>query len=313
MMRWILAVSAALFMYSLVLLTMGYRQNKEERLLKKRLNAIKKLRRYEKGEQGTQRKEWRLDLSWIKIPAAVERDLKTSGLKIMPQEFLALWALAVFFLPLLLIMLGMKTIVCMGGALVGGLMPLLLVRVYKKKRVDKFQQQLGETLLILSSTVRAGITFERALLTVAEGLPAPISEELVQTGNEIKIGTSVEEAMESMALRMQNSDLTLVTSAVLIQKRVGGNLADILDNIAGTVKDRIEIQRNIKTVTAQGRASAQLVGVLPLVIVMVLSVISPGYMDPMFNTPLGQMMLFVAVVMEAAGFFIMLKMTNIKF
>lgn len=309
----LLAASASAFVYSLMQLLIGYRKNKEERMIRRRLSAVKKLRRYDRIEKESDSRKWRLDLSWIKIPVSIERDLKTSGIKITPQELIAIWAMAVFFPALLLLMLGVNLIICIAAPLIGAILPPVVIKIARKKRVEKFQNQLGEALLIFGSTIRAGITFERAMITLADGLPEPIGEEFAQTGYEMRNGTSVETAMEALAERMQNKDLELVTSAVLIQKRVGGNLADILDNISLTIKDRITIQRNVKTLTSQGRISAQVVGVLPVVLMLVLSVISPGYMDPLFHSTFGHFMLGAAAVLEGIGFACMIKMTDIKY
>jgi len=311
-MDYMLAVLSAVFIYSLIQVLAGY-QNSEKYLMKKRITQVKKIRRYQKEGLEEEENSYRLNLSWIRIPKNMERDLKTSGIKITPQEFAALWMMAAIIPPVLLLMLGAKLIISCGAAAAGATLPPVLVSISTKKRLDNFQGQLGEALLIISNTVRAGFTFERAMSSVAELLPDPIREELLQTGGEIQIGTPVEEAMDALAERMQNDDLRLVTSAVLIQKRVGGNLADILDNISGTIKDRIRIKRSIKTMTAQGRISAQVIGALPFVLVLIISVMTPGYMDSLFSTYLGRLLLLCALVLEGLGFFIIQKMTDLKY
>lgn len=311
-MNYLIAGVSAVFVYSFIQVLSEF-QSSEKHLLKKRITQVKKFRRYQKERLDVEKNSYRLNLSWIRIPKSMEKDLKTSGLKITSQEFAALWAMAAIIPPILLLMLGAKNVISCGVSVMGAALPPVLVRFSKKKRVDNFQGQLGEALLILSNTVRAGFTFERAMLSVAEGLPDPIREELIQTGNEIQVGTPVEDAMDALADRMQNDDLRLVTSAVLIQKRVGGNLADILDNISSTIKDRIRIKRNIKTMTAQGRISAQVIGVLPFALVLIISVMTPGYMDSLFSSYLGRLLLLCALILEGLGFFIMLKMTDLKY
>lgn len=311
-MKYLLAIAAAVFVYCL--LRIGLRaEDDDKRQIRKRLNDIKKIRRSQTDSEDENRNDWRINLSWIRVPVKIEQDLVISGIKISSQEFAALWGMAVFVLPLLLIMLRMGLLICLGAAMAGALLPPLVVKVVRKKRVEKFQNQLGETLLILSNTIRAGLTFERALLTIAEGLPVPISEELQRTGGEIQIGTAIETAMDDLAARMQNEDLKLVTSAVLIQKRVGGNLANILETISGTVKDRIEIKRKIKTLTAQGRVSAQVVGVLPFGLMGIISMVTPSYMTPLLTTSQGITLLIIAAALEIIGFFIMMKMTDIHY
>ena len=312
-MRYVLAIAAAVFIYCLLQIGLGAKHS-DKRQIRKRLNSIKKIRRSQADSEDENRNDGKLNLSWIRVPVKMEQDLTTSGIKISPQEFAALWGMVAFAVPvLLLLIMRMNLLICLGAAVVGAMLPPIIVKSVRKKRVVKFQNQLGETLLILSNTIRAGLTFERALLTIAEGLPVPISEELLRTGGEIQVGTPVETAMDDLAERMQNEDLKLVTSAVLIQKRVGGNLADILEIISGTVKDRIEIKRNVKTLTAQGRISAQIVGVLPLALIGLVSLVSPTYMVPLFTTSLGTMLLVISVVLEGIGFAIMLKLTDINY
>lgn len=312
-MKYLLAVIAAIFANSLVQILTGYRKNEEERLLKKRFQEIKKIRRYEAREVEDINKGIKLNLNWIRVPPSLEKDLKTSGLKVTSQELIVVWGMSAFIPPVLLLLLKVQLVTCVGISLVGAALPLLIIRRAKKKRVEKFQNQLGEALLIFSSTIRAGLTFERAMITVADGLPSPICEELLQTGNELRNGSPVETALDALAERMQSEDLKLVTSAVLIQKRVGGNLADILDNISTTIKDRITIQRNIRTLTSQGRISAQIIGALPIFLALTLSVIRFNYMEPLFQTDMGRISLSISIILELSGFSIMMKMTDIKY
>lgn len=311
-MKYALSVSTGLFVFCLMQVFLELRGNKEQRMIRKRLSVIKRIRLH-KTEKEEEKAEYRLNLDWMKLPGWLERDLKTAGISVESKEFAATWLLTTFFFPLLAVMLGQDSLVCISAAVFGAMAPPVMVIISKKKRLEKFQNQLGESLLILSNTIRAGLTFERALQKTAEGLPSPIHEELMQTGREIEVGASIETALSSLAERMQNDDLKLVSSAVIIQKRVGGNLADILDNISFTVKDRITIKRNVKTMTAQGKASAMVLGMLPIGLMLILSFISPGYMNPMFQTSIGKTMLMVAAVMEITGFFIMMKMTDIKY
>lgn len=308
----LLAILAAVFVYYL-LQSVLKAKDEGKYLIRKRLSSIKKIRKYQIDSKDEKKSDWKENLRWIRVPVKTQQDLVTAGIKVSPQEFAILWIVVAFILPLLLLMMGISLLICLAVALAGSLLPPVWVKWARKKRLEKFQNQLGETLLILSNTIRAGLTFERALLMTAESLPLPISEELLQTGGEIRVGTPIETAMDDLAERMQNEDLRLVTSAVLIQKRVGGNLADIIEIIAGTVKDRVEIKRKIKTLTAQGRFSGQVVGLLPFGLIGILYLTSPDYILPLFYDSLGRMLLVIAVVLEAIGFFIMVKMMNIEY
>ncbi|KJS17936.1 MAG: secretion system protein [Peptococcaceae bacterium BRH_c4b] len=192
------------------------------------------------------------------------------------------------------------------------IMASLWLRRSKAKRLNKFNSQIGDALVLISNALRSGFSFLQAMDMVRKEMPAPLATEFGRTFQEMHLGTPTEEAMENLAQRVGSEDLDLVVTAVLIQRQVGGNLAEVLDNIAGTIRERIRIKGEIKTLTAQGRISGLLIGTLPLILAAILAVLNPTYLPVLFTHPLGLTMLGGAVVMEVIGIILIRKIINIR-
>lgn len=186
------------------------------------------------------------------------------------------------------------------------------VKTAKNRRLTKFNAQIGDALVIMSNSLRSGFSFLQAMDMVRKELPNPIAREFGRTFQEMNLGTTTEEALENLNARVGSEDLELVITAVLIQRQVGGNLAEILDNIANTIRERIRIKGEIRTLTAQGKISGIVIGVLPLVLAGVLLVMSPDYLKPLFTTPVGMAMLASALVLEVVGILLIRKIVNIN-
>jgi tight adherence protein B len=176
-----------------------------------------------------------------------------------------------------------------------------------------FDKQLIDALAIIGNCLRAGFSFNQAIESIAQEMPDPIAKEFAKTIREIRLGFPMEKALINMMERLDNNDLELIVSAVLIQRQVGGNLSEILDTIANTIKDRLKIKGEIKVLTATGRTSGMVVGMLPVFLMGVLMVINPGYVSMFFNSNIGIAMLIFAAIMETTGFLIVKKIVNVKF
>ncbi|MFZ5642254.1 MAG: type II secretion system F family protein [Bacillota bacterium] len=201
------------------------------------------------------------------------------------------------------------------GILMGTLVILFSVfwiKMAKARRLNKFNAQIGDALVIMSNALRSGFSFLQAMDMVRKELPNPIAREFGRTFQEMNLGTPTEEALENLNDRVGSDDLELVITAVLIQRQVGGNLAEILDNIANTIRERIRIKGEIKTLTAQGKISGIVIGVLPLILAGVLSVISPDYLMVLVTNPIGIGMLVSALILETIGILLIRKIIDIK-
>jgi len=182
----------------------------------------------------------------------------------------------------------------------------------QRRRTRAFNNQLGDTLLLLSNALKAGHSFAQALASVAKNANPPISEEFARATREIALGINVDEALNHMVARNKSEDFDLMVTAVQIQRVVGGNLAEILDTIAFTIRERVRIQGEIRTLTAQARASGWIITILPIALAGFLALLSPSYFDPMLTDPLGHIMLGMAIFSIAVGAVAIQKIVKIE-
>ncbi len=200
-------------------------------------------------------------------------------------------------------------ILIFGGGVLAG---LLFLHIYIKRRQKAFTTQLGDMLVMVANALRAGFSFMQAFELIAREMDAPIGREVQKVVNEVNIGVDVETALDNMQKRVNSSDFELVVTAMVIQRQVGGNLAQILDTISDTINDRIRMRREVMTLTAQGRASGVVLALLPIAVAGVLSMVSPGYLAPLFNEPLGRMAIVAGIIMEIIGYFVICRIVDIK-
>ncbi|MBM7855622.1 tight adherence protein B [Desulfohalotomaculum tongense] len=198
------------------------------------------------------------------------------------------------------------------AGIVGGLIPFLLLSKARAKRLNNFNAQISDALTIMSNSLRSGFSFLQSMDMVRKELPDPIRKEFSRTFREINLGTTTEEALQNMARRIKSEDLDLVITAVLIQRQVGGNLAEVLDNIAETIRERIRIKREVKTLTAQGRISGVVIAVLPVLLAAFMFIANPSYIMELFTNQIGLIMLAAAITGEIIGMLLIKKIVNIK-
>lgn len=239
--------------------------------------------------------------------------LAMSGVKLSATEYITSWALLTFVPMLLIVCFKGNLITAAAGSIVGFAVPPVLVQRSRKKRQEEFNKQLGESLVIMGNCIRAGFSFQQAMESIATEMQPPISIEFSKALREVHYGVSLEEALKHMVDRVQNKDLDLLVSAVLTSAKVGGNLSDILDVISETVKDRIKIKAEVRVLTASGRTSGIIIGLLPVFIILVLMLLNPEYFQSFFKDQIGKMMLAVSIVLETIGFIIINKIVDIKY
>lgn len=192
----------------------------------------------------------------------------------------------------------------------------LAVGFWLKRRItsrrQKLEAQLPELLQMLASGLRAGFGLLQALETAGEQMPAPISLEIRRTMRDTAMGASVEQALASLNDRVGSPDFDIVITAIMIQRSVGGNLAEILDNVAHTMRERERIRGEIRTLTSQQRLTGYVIGGIPIGLGAIFMVVSPDFMGLMFSDPLGRVMLGAAVLLEMLGFFVISRIVNIE-
>ena len=195
-----------------------------------------------------------------------------------------------------------------GGVIAG----LLFLHIYIKRRQKAFTTQLGDMLTMVANALRAGFSFMQAFELIAREMDAPIGREVQKVVNEVNIGVDLETALDNMQQRVNSSDFELVVTAVLIQRQVGGNLAQVLDTISDTINDRVRMRREVMTLTAQGRASGVVLAMLPVAVAGIMSTVNPDYLKPLFEDEIGRLCVIGAIVMEIIGYVIINKIVDIK-
>ena len=189
--------------------------------------------------------------------------------------------------------------------------PFFILKFLKKKRVEKFVYQLPDCLSTVQMSLRAGSNFSRALSMVVEQQPAPISQELALVVAEARMGRSIEDALHSMYERVQSSEVELFVSAVAISRSVGGNLADTLESLSDTIRERLQIEGKIRALTAMGRAQGWVVGLLPLLVAYMLYKREPESISAFVTEPLGWLLSTLMILMACLAIYMIRKIIDI--
>jgi tight adherence protein B len=243
--------------------------------------------------------------------ASLARDIARADLKLKPGEFIAIWLISVITVPFLCLLIGLflpplsSPIGLLAGALIGFLLPRFWLARRRASRLDAFNKQLPDTITLIANALRAGSSFLQAIELVVRESQPPIGEEFGRVVREINLGLAFDSALENMVRRVRSDDLELMATAINIQHQVGGNLAEILDSIAFTIRERVRIEGEIRTLTAQQRLSGYVVAGMPLAMVGLLFVVAPSFLQPMFENPPGLFGLPAGLVALMFGGFLM--------
>mgnify|MGYP001199863749 CR=1 FL=1 len=244
----------------------------------------------------------------------LEHRLTQADIPMRGSEFLVIWAGVTIIAALLAFILSKASIVwTIIGGLTGCLLPDLYLKRKAKLRVAAFNGQLGDALVLIANSLRTGYSFLQAVELVSREMQAPIAVEFGRALREMNFGVQTEDALNNIAKRITSEDLDLVITAVVIQRQIGGNLAEILDKIAGTIRARVRLKGQVKTLTAQGRISGMVIGCLPFFLAMGLYAINPEYISLLFTEPKGRMALGVAGVMQVMGLWIISWIVDIEY
>ena len=249
---------------------------------------------------------------FAKYRTNLRKTLIRANILMKPEEFIAFQVIAFvlgFVVGLMLAGPGFLPVVT---AVVSVFLPSLFVRSRIRNRLKTVNNQLGDTLAILSNALKAGHSFFQAVDSVSKEMTGPIAEEFMKLQKEISFGVNTETALENMVNRVGSEDLELMVTAVLIQRQIGGNLAEILDSISSTIRQRVKMKGEIKALTAQGRMSGLVIGGLPFVLGGMMALMSPDQMKLLFTEPLGIGMIVAALVSEAIGILFVRKIVNVE-
>lgn len=252
----------------------------------------------------------------VELRERLALQLERADMTIQPSEFVIMrigFLLAGLAIPVALFG---PTVFPMVGAVAAGVVGYNLPKFYvnhrRNKRVEKLNEQLPEALTIISNALKAGFGLLQALNSASDQLAHPIATELGRTIHEMNIGSSAEEALLALAERSGSYDLDIVITAILVQRTVGGNLGEILDTVAETMRERIRIRGEIRTLTSQQKLTGVIIGCLPIAIGILFQIMSPGYINPLFTTMLGKIMIGAAVVLETIGILVIQRILKIE-
>jgi tight adherence protein B len=247
---------------------------------------------------------------------SVAEQLQRADLKLRTSEFflIQVGSTAVFVL-ISLVRFGLP----LGGliqmivfGIVGYLIPGFYVKYRINKRLKSFNNQLGDTLTLLSNALKAGYSFAQAIDTVAKNAVPPIGDEFGRAVREMNLGGSPDDALNNITKRIASQDFDLVTTAYSIHRTVGGNLAEILDNIAYTIRERVRLKGEISTLTAQARASGSIITFLPIGLSVFMYFVTPGYFKPMFENFVGWVLIAIGLFMIFIGNLIIRRIVAIE-
>jgi tight adherence protein B len=258
--------------------------------------------------------------------ANLARELARADLALKPSEFLAIRAGALFGIPAVVYLLGATILPSVGNplayvlaALAGFWLPSFWLNRRKNSRLKAFNARLADTIVLIANSLRAGSSFLQSIEMVVRESQPPISTEFNRVVREVNLGLPFEQALNNLVRRVRSDDLELMTTAINIQHQVGGNLAEILDSIAFTIRERVRIKGEIRTLTAQGRMSGYVVGFLPIGLLAIISAIAPQFVGPMFEKPpeafglpLGVCLLAMGGIMMGIGFLFIRRIVNIE-
>jgi len=247
-----------------------------------------------------------------KSGAKLARDLARADIQMTASEFVTLNLVCVLGMAVLGFLIVRSPIGAIVLGILGYFAPRFWLGYKRRKRVTMFNSQLPDAITLLANSMRSGYSLAQAMdLLSRDGRP-PISDEFQRVNREVGLGLPPQEAMQNMMDRVPSEDLDLMVTAININREVGGNLAEVLDAIADTIRDRIKLFGEVKVLTAQQTISGYVISALPILLGCVLFMINPVYFGVMFNTVCGWIALTCSAAGITSGFFVMKKITNIK-
>jgi tight adherence protein B len=245
---------------------------------------------------------------WTKVHRMLER----ADVPLRTAEFLYIAVGCSFFVAIVATVAGLNPLFVLGGFAVGAALPFAYLRFKISRRLKAFENQLPDILLTLAASLKAGHSFKQGLQTVVDEGQPPASKEFSRVLAETQLGRPMDDALANMAERVASKNLRFVLNAVTIQSQVGGSLAGLFDMVAETVRQRQQFARKIKGLTAMGRASAYVLVALPFVLAVVITLINPEFMSPLYHTSTGQMLIMIALGLMAVGSLALKKIVSFK-
>jgi len=238
-------------------------------------------------------------------------DIARAGWRLKPSEFVGISIASMGAVMIVTTLLTANIFAALAGGLIGLYLPRMLLRASMSRRKALLESQISDMVMLVASALRSGYSFLRALQVVAREMRPPISELCKKVVDETQLGIPMEDALTRMAAKAGSYDVDLVATAVIIQSQVGGSLAEVLDAIGETIRERYQIQGEISALTAEGRISGIVLLLLTPVMALAFAVINPSYISVLTSDPLGIRMIIGAVILQVFGFLIIRRMMKV--
>ncbi len=239
-------------------------------------------------------------------------ELSAAGLPIRPSEFVGILGGSVILSQMLALAVVHNIYGHLLLGVIGVVLPTMIVKSLQTRRRAAFDAQIVDTLTTMSSSFRAGFSLLRAMQMVSQEMPPPISKEFERIVNEVGVGRPLEEALRASVARVGSYDFDLVVTAILIQLQVGGNIAEILETIASTIRERTKITGEMRALTAEGRISGLVLVILPIALALILCWMRPEYMSTLLTDPVGPHLIGTAAILQVIGVIIMRRLLTLE-
>jgi len=288
--------------------------------LQKRLNeALLHSAHNEDVEVVLARNELMSEIPWVnralidlQATLRLKKMLDQADLHITPSRLIMFSGMAGILAALAVSMLSANLLFVILGGLVASVIPFIHVLWTRRKRFDRFLEHLPDALELMSRALSAGHGFAEALHMVSTEMPEPIASEFRKTYEEQNLGLSLKLALENLTQRIPLLDLRMCVTAVLIQRETGGNLAEILEKVAYTIRERFRIMGDLKTLTTSSRMSAWILCGLPIFVAMAVTFMNPDYMSVLWKDQRGHYLIAAAMILQVSGMLVVRKILNIK-
>jgi tight adherence protein B len=246
----------------------------------------------------------------------ISRELARADLKFKPGEYIALYVIAIIGGGFISFLLGGRLLVsAVIGAVSGAMLPRMYVKRQQTKRLNRFNDQLPDMLNLMVNGLRAGFSTLQAMEAVSKELPAPICDEFRRVVQEMQLGIPMEKALANLLRRIPSQDLDFLITAINVQREVGGNLAEIMDVISYTIRERVRIKGDIRALTAQAMYSGRALAIMPVGLLCILWFLNRSYVMEFFNKDTllcGGIALGTAAVLIVVGYFVMTRIANVE-
>jgi tight adherence protein B len=315
----LLAVLAVMIFFGGVASTLGIGDRTIETRLERYTSGVAEAEVVEKKRRGKEKRPSILAAGVDKAIAGrsftdrIAGKLAQADVKLTPGEYVILNITSILGFFLLGYLIFHKNMfMALGSGVFGFYVPGIYLKIQQRRRLNSFNDQLGDSINLLANSLRAGYSLLQAMETVSKELPPPISVEFARVVREVSLGLSNEQAMNNMLRRIQSDDLDLMITAINVQHEVGGNLSEILEIIGHTIRERVRIKGEIRVLTAQGQMSGYVITFLPVVLGLILYAMNPDYMSAMFQEVCGWIMIGVALFGIVTGFIAIQKIVSIE-